>query len=61
MKYSIWMKSKTIDAYWQELEFRNTKYIYALDKCKKFVTQLREENPKSDLKIVQTFVMDVDF
>ena len=61
MKYSIWMKSKTLDGYWQELEFSNTKYIYDLDKCKKLVTQLREENPKSDLKIVQTFVMDVDF
>ena len=61
MKYSIWMKSKTLDVYWQELEFSNTKYIYDLDKCKKLVTQLREENPKSDLKIVQTFVMDVDF
>jgi len=61
MKYSIWMKSKTLDDYWRELEFSNTRYIYDLDKCKKFVTQLREENPKSDLKIVQTFVMDVDF
>jgi len=55
------MKSKTLDDYWRELEFSNTRYIYDLDKCKKFVTQLREENPKSDLKIVQTFVMDVDF
>jgi len=55
------MKSKTLDDYWRELEFSNTRYIYDLDKCKKFVTQLREENPNSDLKIVQTFVMDVDF
>lgn len=61
MKYSIWMKSKMLDVYWQELEFSNTRYIYDLDKCKKLVTQLREENPNSDLKIVQTFVMDVDF